>query len=78
MLWSVCADHHDAPTPKQMADRVLNTVGPGGIILVHDGSYPIRQRDVSATPMIIEGLRKKGYRFVTVPELIKLGQAQGR
>lgn len=72
VLWSVCADHHDAPTPRMMADRVLRRNRPGAIILAHDSDMSIRWKDVAATPLIIEGLRRRGYRFVTVPELLKM------
>jgi len=73
ILWSISADHHDAPTPRLMAQRVLKHIGPGGIILAHDGRFPMRWKDVAAAPMIIEALKKKGYRFVTVPELLEIG-----
>ena len=76
ILWSVCADHHDAPTPQDMAARVLRRVHPGSIILAHDGTFPSRIRDVEATSLIIAGLQKRGYRFVTVPELLELGRAE--
>lgn len=72
ILWTVSADHHDAPTPELMTQRVLKHIAPGAIILAHDGMYPIRWKDVAATPLIIESLQKKGYRFVTVPELLKM------
>ena len=71
VLWTVCADHHDAPTPDMMAKRVLKHNGPGAIILAHDGTYPCRWKDVAATPKIIEELTKRGYKFVTVPEMLK-------
>ncbi len=71
VLWTVCADSHDAPSPELMAKRVISRVRPGAIILAHDGMYPMRWRDVAATPLIIEGLLKQGYRFVTVPELLR-------
>jgi peptidoglycan/xylan/chitin deacetylase (PgdA/CDA1 family) len=70
ILWTVSADHHDAPTPQAMAERVLRGVKPGSIILAHDGTFPSRINDVEATPLIIEELQKRGYRFVTVPELL--------
>jgi peptidoglycan-N-acetylglucosamine deacetylase len=73
ILWTVSADHHDAPTPELMAERVLKLNRPGGIILAHDGTFPTRWKDVAATPLIIERLQKKGYRFVTIPELLKIG-----
>ena len=72
ILWSVCADHHDALTPQLMAKRVIKHNRPGAIILAHDGSVGTRWKDVAATPLIIEALRKRGYRFVTVPELLKM------
>jgi peptidoglycan/xylan/chitin deacetylase (PgdA/CDA1 family) len=74
VLWSICADHHDAPTPQLMAQRVLKQVRPGGIVLIHDGMVPDRWKDVVATRLILEGLSKRGYRFVTLPELLKGGK----
>lgn len=72
ILWTVCADNHRAKTPAMMADRVLRNVYPGAIILIHDGYLPMRWRDVKATELIIQGLRRKGYRFATVQELLEL------
>lgn len=71
ILWTVSADHHDAPTPEMMAERVLKRVRPGAIILAHDGTFPSRWRDVRATELIITALQKQGYRFVTIPELLE-------
>ena len=47
---------------------MLTRVVPGDIILMHasDSSKQI----VDALPQIIEGLRAKGYQFVTVSELL--------
>jgi peptidoglycan/xylan/chitin deacetylase (PgdA/CDA1 family) len=78
VLWTVCADHHDAPTPEAMAKRVLQHIRPGAVILAHDGSFPSRWKDVAATPLIIEGLKKKSYRFVSVSELIEIGSSAKR
>lgn len=74
VLWTICADHHDAPRPLQMAQRVIRNIRPGAIILAHDGRFFMRWKDVAATPMIIEALQKQGYRFVTIPELLDLGR----
>lgn len=74
ILWTVSADHHDAPTPEMMARRVVKHIRPGAIILAHDGTFQSRWKDVAATPLIIEALKKKGYRFVTVPDLLKMGK----
>lgn len=74
VLWSVCGDHHDAPTPKLMADRVLKAVSPGCIILLHDGSFDSRWKDVAATKLIIDALQKKHYHFVTLLQLLATQQ----
>lgn len=78
ILWTVSADHHDAPTPELMAKRVLDHIRPGAIILAHDGTFKSRWKDVQATPLIIQELKKRGYRFVTVPELLATGRSDGR
>lgn len=77
ILWTVSADHHEANTPELMAERVLRGVRPGAIVLMHDGRFPMRWRDVAATPLIIDELERRGYRFVTVPELLEHGRHAG-
>jgi peptidoglycan-N-acetylglucosamine deacetylase len=67
----------------QIAQAILAEVKPGGIILLHDGHGDIddphkqegRSGSVEATRIIIETLRAQGYRFVTVGELMSLGEA---
>lgn len=78
ILWTVSADHHDAPTPQLMAERVLKQICPGGIILAHDGRVGIRWKDVVATPIIIKSLIRQGYQFVTIPELLRVGNITKR
>lgn len=57
---------HDA---QAMADEVVNGVRPGSIILMHV-MYESREPSREALPDIIERLKAKGYRFVTVSELL--------
>jgi peptidoglycan-N-acetylglucosamine deacetylase len=71
IYWTVSADHHEATTPELMAKRAINKTRPGAIILIHDGFSSIHWKDVAATSLILEDLSKKGYRFVTIPELLK-------
>lgn len=78
ILWSVALEHHEVPTPKAMAQRVLRLVRPGDIVLMHDGAFVSRESTVQALPLVIEGLRKRGYRCVTVPELLHLPPANTR
>ena len=78
ILWSVALEHHSSRTPQAMAARVLRRIRPGVIILAHDGEPcgPIdRSRTVKALPILVNGLQERGYRFVTVPELLELRSA---
>ncbi|MEN6325380.1 MAG: polysaccharide deacetylase family protein [Syntrophomonas sp.] len=76
IMWTICADNRNAPTPELMARRVEENIGPGGIILLHDGVSKARWKDVKASELIIKSLSAQGYRFVTIPELIELGKKE--
>ena len=41
----------------------------GGIILLHDGGG-VRSQTAAAVPIIIKQLRKRGFKFVTVPQMM--------
>jgi peptidoglycan/xylan/chitin deacetylase (PgdA/CDA1 family) len=71
LLWSADSTDWSRPGVARIASRVLNQAGPGGIALMHDGGGP-RGQTIAALPRIIDGLRSRGYRFVTVPELLKM------
>jgi polysaccharide deacetylase family sporulation protein PdaB len=57
------------PGVDQIVNRVLNKAHPGDIILMH-ASDSCKQT-AQALPRIIDGLRAKGYEFVTVSQLIE-------
>jgi len=81
ILWTVGVEHHSAKTPEAMAQRVLDEVRPGAIILAHDGepNGPIdRSKTMKALPLIIDRLQEQGYRFVTLPELLRIGRRTRR
>jgi len=67
--WAITVEHKASPTPKEMAARIVQKIEPGEIILAHDGRLD-RRKTVEALPLLIDGLKKKGYRFATVPELL--------
>ena len=48
---------------------MLAQVRPGSIIISHDGGGP-RGQTLAAYPGIIAALRARGYRIVTIPELL--------
>jgi peptidoglycan/xylan/chitin deacetylase (PgdA/CDA1 family) len=49
-------------------------VHPGAIVLMHDGGGS-RSHTVEALPRIIDALRARGYRFLTIPELLHMKSA---
>lgn len=73
VIWSLAVEHSDAPTPAAMASRVFAKIQPGMIILAHDGRLN-RENTVRALPYIISGLKARGYRFITVDEMIELAR----
>ena len=72
VLWSIDPRDWTNPSPGQIAGRVLGNVRPGSIILLHDGGGR-RAATVRALPMILQGLRQRGYRAVPVRDLVRLG-----
>lgn len=59
-------------TASIVCQRVLSTARPGQIVLMHVGANPDdgTTLDATALPCIIEGLRAKGYGFVSVDALL--------
>lgn len=86
VMWSVpLANDWEYPPARVIAARVLRYVGDGAIIDLHDGNQGIvcararvaprvcdRSADVEATRLIVSTLRREGYRFVTIPELLRM------
>lgn len=58
-------------TAEEMVATTLATARPGSIILLHPW-YDRRGEAVRAVGPIVAGLRERGYRFVTVSELLAL------
>jgi peptidoglycan-N-acetylglucosamine deacetylase len=72
VMWSQTSADTDPRAKYQVfVKNVLRDAKPGGIVLMHDGGGD-RRRTVQALPEIIKGLKEKGYRFVTLPELFAL------
>jgi len=77
VTWSVSTGELNATSPVSVAEKIVHETDPGEIILLHDGygtSHNCSKADksltVEALPLIIEKLQARGYRFVTVPELL--------
>ena len=72
VMWSVTsADTDPRAQPSAFVNNVLKGAKPGAIVLMHDGGGD-RSRTITALPEMIAGLKKQGYRFVTIPELLEM------
>ena len=65
--WSVDPEDWKDRDAKTVYDRVISNVKPGRIILMHD----LYESTTQATDKIITTLKKEGYSFVTVSELLE-------
>lgn len=72
IIWSVDSRDWMNPGVDVITERVLKLTGPGDIILMH-ASDSCKQTD-QALPAIIAGLRERGFEFVTLDELLELGE----
>lgn len=66
--WDVDTNDWQLPGSTTIAARALRARS-GSIVLMHDAGGP-RAQTLAALPQIIRGLRARGYRFVTVTELL--------
>lgn len=73
VLWDVEPDSDPAvgPSAEEIAADAVRRVRPGSIVLLHV-MYQSRAESRRAVPLIVDGLRARGYRFVTVPRLLAL------
>jgi peptidoglycan/xylan/chitin deacetylase (PgdA/CDA1 family) len=69
VLWSVDTDDYLLPGVATIEQRALAGAQPGSIILMHDAGG-VRTQTIEALPAIIRGLRARGLRLVTVPQLL--------
>ena len=72
--WSQLAPGVPLPAAK-IVENVLREAPKGNIILLHDGGGN-RSQTVAALPQLIDALRAKGYKFVSVPDLIGKARPQ--
>jgi peptidoglycan-N-acetylglucosamine deacetylase len=68
-LWDVDTEDYKLPGTPAIVQTVLRQAKPGSIVLMHDGGGD-RSQTLAAVPRIINGLRARGFKLVTVPELV--------
>jgi len=78
--WTVCGSDNPRLTAAEIVEAATRDIRSGDIILLHDGRG--RHQTVRALPEILRRLSDDGYRFVTVPQLLRrwdtaLGHASG-
>lgn len=71
ILWDVDPFDWKRPGASIVRNRILGGTHPGSIILCHD----IHQQTIDAMPDTLDTLLSKGYRFVTVSQLLNLDAA---
>jgi peptidoglycan/xylan/chitin deacetylase (PgdA/CDA1 family) len=69
VLWTVDPSDYLRPPPATIVRRVLAGARPGAIVLLHDAGG-IRTETIAALPRLVHGLRRRGYRLVTIPRLL--------
>lgn len=74
ILWSVDPLDWKYRNSQHVYDEILKQVHPGAIILSHD----IHATTVAAMPQVFDALLAKGYKFVTVSQLIAMDQPRPR
>ena len=68
IMWAVDPEDWKRPGSGVVAQRIINDTDAGEIVLAHDIHGPT----IAAMPRALDGLLSKGYRFVTVSQLIAL------
>jgi peptidoglycan/xylan/chitin deacetylase (PgdA/CDA1 family) len=70
VMWTVDTRDYARPGVRTIVRTVLAGARPGAIVLMHDGGGD-RSQTVAALPTIIRRLRHRGYRLVTVAQLLR-------
>jgi peptidoglycan/xylan/chitin deacetylase (PgdA/CDA1 family) len=70
VMWSVDSEDYLRPGADAIVANVLTAAKPGAIVLLHDAGGD-RSQTIEALPRIVAGLRERGYRLVTVPQLLR-------
>jgi len=68
ILWNVDPEDWKRPGPSVVTSRIINHTRNGSIVLVHDLHKP----SVDAMPATLDGLLRRGFKFVTVSQLLSL------
>ena len=70
VLWSIDPNDYSAKKTAPIVSATLAGARSGSIVLLHDGPGP-RPRTLKAVRRIVTTLRARGYRFVSLPKLLR-------
>jgi chitin deacetylase len=70
-LWTISSADTRPIAATVIARNVIHTPNPGDIVLMHDGQGHVET--AKALEQILTELGAKGFRFVTLPELLRAG-----
>jgi len=72
---NMTGDWKASKSAEEIERNIVRRAKPGGVIVLHDGRDSIpsydRSQMIQALPFVIGALKKKGFDFVTVPELLE-------
>ena len=68
ILWSIDPMDWKRPGPSVVCSRIVSATTPGSIILAHD----LHSQTVDAMPATLDGLLQRGFKFVTVSQLLAM------
>ena len=69
VLWDGSSSDWSLPGVNAIVSRTLHYARNGAILLLHDGGGN-RAQTVAALPIIIEALKSRGFKFVTIQQLV--------
>ena len=70
VLWNIDTKDYAARAPKPIVYTALSGARAGSVVLLHDGPGA-RPKTLAAVRKIVPALRRKGYRLVSLPELLR-------
>ncbi|SHK89336.1 Peptidoglycan/xylan/chitin deacetylase, PgdA/CDA1 family [Alicyclobacillus tolerans] len=68
VLWSIDSSDWQNPSPEKMAQRILEQIRPGDILLFHDQGGN-RTSTIRALRIVLYGLHNENYKVVTLSQL---------
>ncbi len=81
VFWELAVEHFvDHQDVDKGVDQMLERVRPGMILLAHDGGHVVgvkdrptlsRERTMEALPLLLDGLRKKGFQAMNLDDLVE-------